>query len=270
LTLAIYDITNTFFTVADNSATNCWPVNFQPNLDASPPGLPIFGTNVDFYLTSTYGANGPGQGSSDQLLVMNIAAPYQMTLYSNHNYAIELSADLVGSNSTAANLLSWIRSTNKASFEIELFPPVNCGAGQGSPISLPNNCYPVTPRGLSSSFNDPEDERKIIGGTSAPIWGRDLVMALYSVQPVGLVSAIQLSTNVVTYQRTNIVITWSSTPGATYSVLRTNVLKVSKANWPAIVTGYAASGSTLSYTDSIPAAIAATATNLNFYMIRSP
>ena len=36
------------------------------------------------------------------------------------------------------------------------------------------------------------------------------------------------------------VLTWNSVAGATYSVLKTNVLTCPAANWPAIVTGYPA------------------------------
>ena len=63
------------------------------------------------------------------------------------------------------------------------------------------------------------------------------------------------------------VLTWNSTAGATYSVLKTNVLGGSAANWPVIVTGYPAVGTLggpLSYTD--------TTTTLNpaFYRVSSP
>lgn len=49
------------------------------------------------------------------------------------------------------------------------------------------------------------------------------------------------------------VLTWNSTAGATYSVLKTNVLDGSSINWPTIITGYpagGAGGSPLSYTDT--------------------
>jgi glucuronoarabinoxylan endo-1,4-beta-xylanase len=63
------------------------------------------------------------------------------------------------------------------------------------------------------------------------------------------------------------VLTWNSTAGATYSVLRTNVLGVPAAQWPVIVTGYpvgGAVGGPLSYTDT-------TATfSPAFYKVSSP
>jgi glucuronoarabinoxylan endo-1,4-beta-xylanase len=63
------------------------------------------------------------------------------------------------------------------------------------------------------------------------------------------------------------VIGWNSTAGATYSVLRTNVLSGLATNWPAIVTGYPAGGAAggfLSATDTTAGA------TLNFYRVRSP
>ena len=63
------------------------------------------------------------------------------------------------------------------------------------------------------------------------------------------------------------VLTWNSTVGATYSVLKTNVLDGPLINWPVMVTGYPAGGAAggpLSYTD-------ATATvSPAFYRVSSP
>jgi glucuronoarabinoxylan endo-1,4-beta-xylanase len=63
------------------------------------------------------------------------------------------------------------------------------------------------------------------------------------------------------------VLTWNSTPGATYSVLETNVLGWPAIDWPVMVTGYppgGAAGGPLSYTD--------TTTTLSpaFYQVSSP
>jgi hypothetical protein len=63
------------------------------------------------------------------------------------------------------------------------------------------------------------------------------------------------------------VLTWNSTSGATYSVLRTNILGNPSANWPAIITGYptgGALGGPLSYTDTTATASPA------FYRVKSP
>jgi len=63
------------------------------------------------------------------------------------------------------------------------------------------------------------------------------------------------------------ILTWSSTAGVTYSVLKTNLLSGSASRWPALVTGYppgGAPGGSLSYTDTT-----ATVT-LSFYEVSSP
>lgn len=63
------------------------------------------------------------------------------------------------------------------------------------------------------------------------------------------------------------VLTWNATAGATYSVLKTNVLDDPATNWPPIVTGYppgGAMGGPLSYTDTT------TTVRPTFYRISSP
>jgi glucuronoarabinoxylan endo-1,4-beta-xylanase len=63
------------------------------------------------------------------------------------------------------------------------------------------------------------------------------------------------------------VLTWNSTAGATYSVLRTNLLGAPAAQWPTIVTGYpvgGAVGGPLSYTDTTATITPA------FYKVSSP
>jgi glucuronoarabinoxylan endo-1,4-beta-xylanase len=63
------------------------------------------------------------------------------------------------------------------------------------------------------------------------------------------------------------VLTWNSVAGATYSVLKTNVLSGFATQWPAIVTGYptgGAMGGPLSYTD-VTVSVSA-----SFYRVGSP
>jgi len=63
------------------------------------------------------------------------------------------------------------------------------------------------------------------------------------------------------------VLTWNATAGATYSVLKTNVLGGSVTNWPAMVTSYPAGGAVggpLSYTDTTATVGPA------FYRVSSP
>lgn len=63
------------------------------------------------------------------------------------------------------------------------------------------------------------------------------------------------------------VLTWNATPGAVYSVLRTNVFTGTANNWPAVITGYPPGGApagSLSYTDATATA------SQNFYRLTSP
>jgi hypothetical protein len=65
----------------------------------------------------------------------------------------------------------------------------------------------------------------------------------------------------------SMVLTWTSAPGFTYSIYRTNLLSAPVSTWPVIVTGYpsgGASGSSLSYTDTTASATS------GFYRVSSP
>jgi hypothetical protein len=263
LTLAVYDVTNTFFS---STNVNKWPRNFQPNLDSDPKGMPIFKTNLDFYLTAANAANGPGGGTNDQILMLSIAPPYQLVLSNNHQYVVELSADTVGQNSGSAGLFQWIRSTNQSTFEIELFPSTDqFDTGYRTNGFSSAEVY-VLPRALSCTYSDPENARGTV--TSDTTFGRDMVMALY--QPI--VGSIQIS-NIVHRANGNVEITWGALPMATYSVLRTNTLKAYSTNYGVVVVppiagatglGGSLTGGPLSYTDTTATA------SMNFYQITSP
>jgi glucuronoarabinoxylan endo-1,4-beta-xylanase len=80
-----------------------------------------------------------------------------------------------------------------------------------------------------------------------------------------------VSTNIVissaTFKNHALVLTWNATPGAIYSVLRTNILAGAANNWPAVITGYPPGGApagSLSYTDTTATA------SQNFYRLTSP
>jgi glucuronoarabinoxylan endo-1,4-beta-xylanase len=83
--------------------------------------------------------------------------------------------------------------------------------------------------------------------------------------------AWSVSTNIVISRATcnnhALVLTWNATPGAVYSVLRTNLLTGAATSWPAIKTSYPPGGApagSLSYTDTT-----ATASQY-FYRVTSP
>jgi hypothetical protein len=79
-----------------------------------------------------------------------------------------------------------------------------------------------------------------------------------------------ISTNIIisnaSYKNQAFVLTWNATPGASYTVVKTNVLG-GGSNWPAIISGYPFSGAaagSISYTD-----VTVTATQ-NFFRVTSP
>ena len=85
----------------------------------------------------------------------------------------------------------------------------------------------------------------------------------------GSVAPASITITDVSYDSTTpaFVLAWNSTSGSTYSVLKTNTLGGSSANWPVLVTGYpigGASGGSLSYTDTTVTAGTA------FYRVSSP
>jgi len=80
-----------------------------------------------------------------------------------------------------------------------------------------------------------------------------------------------VSTNILisgaTRKNHALVLTWNATPGAVYSVLRTNVFTGTATSWPAIKTGYPPGGApagSLSYTDATAIA------SQYFYRVTSP
>ena len=86
-------------------------------------------------------------------------------------------------------------------------------------------------------------------------------------QSIGVSSNIVISSLAAKPGTSSFVLTWNSTAGATYSVLKTNVITGSSANWPVIVNGYppgGAVGGPLSYTDTTATISPA------YYRVRSP
>jgi glucuronoarabinoxylan endo-1,4-beta-xylanase len=80
-----------------------------------------------------------------------------------------------------------------------------------------------------------------------------------------------VSTNIVissaTCKNHAFVLTWNATPGAAYSILRTNILTGAASHWTAVISGYPPGGApagSLSYTDATATA------SKNFYRVTSP
>jgi hypothetical protein len=254
-TLAVWWITNTYFTATDS--IEHFPRNFQPNIDSRPLGIPVFGTNLDFY----YWGAATGDGLDDQILVLAITnTAYQVLIHSNSAYAIEITSDTVGNYANGEGLFMWDYGNNSDEFQYLDFPPT-CNSDWGWATGGAGGCHDVLARILHRTFTDPETYAGEVSGS--PEAALEAIMAVYAAPP----SYIKVSG--VSRMVGNTVLTWNGVAGATYSVFRTNVLTspTFTTNWQQLVTGYpingAAAGS-LSYTDTTATA------NLEFYRIRSP
>jgi hypothetical protein len=257
--VSVWDITNSFFT-ATNTIEK-WPRNFQPDIDSSPKGIPIFGTNVNFYYTAADGLNGVGQGTNAQILILNLAQDYHVPIISNHIYVVEIGAETLGENASQVGMFQWVRSSYESYYQIELFPDLGDGIqydGLRTNAASANTGIDILPRMLQRTYDDPE----IYAGNVVGVAVREGVMAIYA-GSAPTVPAPVLSSN-VTHVGSSTVLTWSSKAGATYSVLKTNNLSAPLSTWPVLVTGLPAAGSSLSYTDTTATA------SQNFYRVRSP
>jgi hypothetical protein len=257
--LSVWDITNSFFT-ATNTIEK-WPRNFQPDIDSSPKGIPVFGTNINFYYTAANGANGVGQGTNAQFLILNIDQDYHVPIVSNHIYMVEISAETLGENASQIGMFQWVRSSYETYYQIELFPDLGDGIqydGLRTNAASANTGIDILPRMLQRTFDDPETYAGNVVGTAV----REAAVAMYA-GAAPTVPAPVLYTN-VSHSGSSTVLTWTSKAGASYSVLRTNNLSAPLSTWPAIVTGYTAGASSLSYTDTTATA------SQNFYRVRSP
>ena len=258
-TLAVYDVTNTFFSQGTNGSINKWPFNYQPNIDMSPLAIPVFGTNVDFYYTSDNGANGAGQGTNDQLLVLTIANPaYQVLLHSNHNYVVELSTDPIGQNANNVGLFQWVRDTG-GTFQQELFPDLGDGnqtEGWRTNAVSTNTAYYILPRALSRATTDPELlAGNVVSGMNSV---RDFVMAIYAAPPPAVPTSIAFTG--VSRSGNNVMLTWSANPPGSYAYTVLRKINLTDASWTTLASGL----SSPSYTDSTASA------TTGFYKISSP
>jgi glucuronoarabinoxylan endo-1,4-beta-xylanase len=108
--------------------------------------------------------------------------------------------------------------------------------------------------------------------SAVPVSGSSFTYTIPAQSVVTFVGQASAPANITisgaTYQTGgHFVLTWNSTPGATYSVLKTSILASPPASWPAIITGYptgGAAGGSLSYTDTTATATPA------FYRVKSP
>ncbi|HUA67933.1 MAG TPA: carbohydrate binding domain-containing protein [Candidatus Saccharimonadales bacterium] len=170
-------------------------------------------------------------------------------------------------SSQPSALISAYRATNSTAFAIVV---VNTNAGTDviQTFNLTNfTATSVTPWITSASLSlAPQTPVNV---TNSSFTYDVPAMSVVTFVGQGYMAPTSISVSNVSYNPAvpAFVLTWDSTAGATYSVLKTNVLDGSTANWPAIITGYPAGGATggsLSYTDTTATAGSA------FYRVTSP
>ncbi len=172
----------------------------------------------------------------------------------------------IGVSNNAFTSISAYKDTNSGNFAIvainssftnvtQIFNLANFTAGS------------VTPWITSSNLS-------LAGQPAVNVTNASFTYALPAVSVVTFVGQGYVASSNITISSTSriangpsFVLIWNSTVGATYSVLKTNVLDGPLINWPVMVTGYpagGAAGGSLSYTD-------ATATvSPAFYRVSSP
>ncbi len=261
-TLAVYQITNTFFT-ATNSIEH-WPRNFQPNTDSSPLGIPIFATNVDFY----YPTNINNNGTNDQVLILTLPPQYQAAINGSlvspySSYAIELYSEDIGQNASAGGLFQLMRDVSDSLWQEDLFPDVGGGIGFRTNSASAGAFVLVEPMMLTRPNPDPET---VAGDVVGQPGVRQMVMALYAA-PAAPVIVYPTSIHItsVTHTGSNTVLNWSEVGGSgayTYSVYRSSNLSTPKASWTLLQSSIPAG--TTTYTDTTASGTP------NFYVIHSP
>ena len=261
-TLNVFQITNTFFTQPASGTIEHWPRNYQPNIDAAPLGIPIFGTNVDFYYTT----NNNGGGTTNQLLVLTLPPQYQQVITGSmvkpyNSYVVELCANDIGQNASSVGVFQVIRNSLNSWWQSELFPNDGNAPRDGYATNAASGgAYQiVVPEMLSRPTPDPELFAGGVVGAGLP---REMQLALYAAPTSSPPTSIHITS--VTHSGSSAVLNWVVTGGSGYtcSVWRSSNLSTPKASWTQLTSGIPAG--TTTYTDTTASGTP------NFYYITSP
>jgi glucuronoarabinoxylan endo-1,4-beta-xylanase len=170
----------------------------------------------------------------------------------------------IGVTNYAATSISAYKNTNSGSFAI---------------VAINSSTNPVTQIFDLANFTATAVTPWITSGTLSLVNQAPVAVAnasfTYALPPLSVVTFVgqgfvlppSITISGAAINGSGFVLTWNSFAGATYSVLKTNVLTTPANEWPAIVTGYpagGAAGGSLSYTNGI------SGTGVNFYRVRSP
>jgi glucuronoarabinoxylan endo-1,4-beta-xylanase len=175
----------------------------------------------------------------------------------------------IGANAGGGNLLvTAFKATNSQNFAIvAINTNLNIDVTQTFNLANVLGVSAVTPWMTSSSNSLAQLLPVAVSGSSFTYTVPAQSVVTFVGQGNAAPSSISISGAAYLSSGHSFVLTWNSTAGATYSVLKTNVLGAAAANWPVLVTGYppgGAAGGSLSYTDTTATVGPA------FYRIRSP
>ncbi len=258
-TVNIYNITNTYY--SQTNTIEKWPRNYQPNIDCSPRGTPVTGTNLDFYYTADNGVNGAGQGTNDQFLVLTLKNPGLITLVSNQVYAIEITADTVGQNALTDGLMLWTRDVGQGPFEYNYMLSEFPGSIAASPtiVNLPSpfdgSIHPINPKAMTRNYTDPENFAGGLVGADSP---RLFIMAVYGVNPPPIPTSVRITS--VTRTGNTVNLTWAPTPTGSFTYTVRYKLNLTDATWTTLQSGI--TGTTYPDTTATP--------TQRFYQVTSP
>lgn len=253
-TLNVFHITNTFFT--STTTIEHWPRNFQPSTDSDPLGVPIFGTNVNFYFTTNYAS------TSNQLLVLTLPPQYQEVITGSmtapyQSYVVELSAGDIGQNAGNVGVFLVVRNSVDSQWQSGLFSGGACSPGFATNAASAGDCIEITPMMLNRPDPDPE---LYAGGVIGVGTGTERAMQLAIYAAPNTSPATNIVITSIAHSNGNII-NWTSSGGSspTFTVWRTSSL-ANPLSWTSLQSGISATN----YTDTTASGA------VNFYRVSSP
>ncbi|HTQ49574.1 MAG TPA: hypothetical protein VMJ12_02605 [Candidatus Acidoferrales bacterium] len=174
----------------------------------------------------------------------------------------------IDASNTGSALISAFNDTNSGSFAIVAVNNTGSDISQTFNLSnFPGAVGSVIPWITSATASLSNQSPVSVSGSSFNFTLPAMSAVTFVGQAVAVSSNITISSAAYLSGGPSFVLTWNATAGATYSVLKTDILGVSSSNWPPLVAGYpvgGAAGGPLSYTD--------TTVNLGsaYYRVRSP
>ncbi len=207
-------------------------------------------------------------GSETGLMTQNRAPTKRMFAIGQFSRFVRPGYVRIGASTNGNLLITAFKDPNSQNFAIvAINTNINIDVNQTFSLANVPSVSAVIPWMTSSSNSLAQLPSVAVSGSSFTYKVPAQSVVTFVGQGNAAPSNITISGTSYTPIGNSFVLTWNSTAGATYSVLKTNVLGAGGGNWPVLITGYptgGAAGGSLSYTD-------ATATvSPAFYRVRSP